>query len=66
MPVMNLEVMLRDQIIRKNKGTTNNDIPIPTLEEVETIEEAIQFANTLDNLQIRLVPRKSKQIVLKL
>lgn len=40
------------------KYTPTPDIPIPDMDEVQIIKEELKFSNDLDNLQIRLVPRK--------
>lgn len=61
MPIISKH-FLKDWINRETVTSHVLQVPIPEMDKVEIIEEVMKFSNNLDNLQIRLVPRKFVQI----
>lgn len=61
MPIISTK-FLKDWINQQIVTSHASEVPIPEMDKVEIIEEVMKFSNDLDNLQIRLVPRKFVQI----
>lgn len=61
MPIISPK-FLTEWINQQIRAPPSLEVPIPEMNKVEVIEEVMKFSNDLDNLQIRLVPRKFKQI----
>lgn len=56
--------IISNELIQKwvQRSLPTREIPIPDMDVVEIIEEVLKFSNELDNLQIRLVPRKCTRV----
>lgn len=64
---MSLKSLIDDSIIKERNVKVGEDLPIPSIEEVEIIEDSgVQQPMLIDSLQIRLVPRKCSKITIEM